>query len=79
MYFYSLSSSNSAILHDEMTESIYDTPLQSFSTTALPEEVQEIDVLGEGETAIERVGSAESQLSRSAERGPSRCLRTRFR
>lgn len=62
-----------------MTESVYEAPLQSFATSALPEEVQEIDVLGEGETAIERVGGSAALLRRSAVRGPSRCPRTRSR
>ena len=73
----SLLPSYSAILHDEMTESIYHAPLTSFATTALPEEVQEIDVLHAGETAIERVRPSPSLLRRSAARGRSRCPRTR--
>ena len=42
-------------LHDEMTETIYETPLTSFSTNNIPEEVQIIPILEEGEFAVERV------------------------
>lgn len=45
-----------SILHDEMTETIYPTPLTSFAANNFAEEVQVIPVLEEGSVAIERVG-----------------------
>ena len=41
-----------------MTEMIYHTTLQSFSTNNIPEEVQIIPILEEGEIAVERVHSS---------------------
>lgn len=38
-----------------MTEMIYPTTLQSFSINNIPEEVQIIPILEEGEVAVERV------------------------
>ena len=43
------------VLHDEMTETIYRTPLTSFATNNFAEEVQISPVMEEGSIAIERV------------------------
>ena len=44
-----------SVLHDEMTETIYRTPLTSFAANNFAEEVQIIPVMEEGSVAIERV------------------------
>ena len=44
-----------SVLHDEMTETIYPVPLESFSANNFPEEVQIVPILEEGDIAVERV------------------------
>lgn len=44
-----------SVLHDEMTETIYPVPLESFAANNFPEEVQIVPILEEGEVAVERV------------------------
>lgn len=39
-----------------MTETIYHSTLDSFSINNIPEEVQIVPILEEGEVAVERVG-----------------------
>ncbi|XP_071951338.1 phosphoribosylformylglycinamidine synthase-like [Antedon mediterranea] len=43
-----------AVLHDRMTECRYHEPISSFEIKAKPEEVFEIDVIGEGKVALEK-------------------------
>ena len=44
-----------SIVHDRMTECVYDEPLATFTTDATPEEVYTVPVLAEGRAALERV------------------------
>jgi len=44
-----------SIVHDRMTECVYDEPLATFTTDASPEEVYTVPVLAEGRAALERV------------------------
>ena len=44
-----------SIVHDRMTECVYDEPLATFATDASPEEVYTVPVLAEGRAALERV------------------------
>jgi phosphoribosylformylglycinamidine synthase len=44
-----------ALIHDRMTETPYPTPLESFETGMVPDEVFEIQVLEEGRAALERI------------------------
>ena len=44
-----------SIVHDRMTECVYDEPLATFTTDAEPEEVYTVPVLAEGRAALERV------------------------
>ena len=44
-----------SIVHDRMTECVYDEPLATFTTDAAPEEVYTVPVLAEGRAALERV------------------------
>ncbi|XP_069507830.1 phosphoribosylformylglycinamidine synthase [Ambystoma mexicanum] len=43
-----------AHLYDRMTECRYDHPIESFNILARPEKVFEVDVLGQGRTALEK-------------------------
>ena len=43
------------IVHDRMTECVYDSPLATFTTDTVPEEVYTIPVLAEGRAALEKV------------------------
>lgn len=67
-----------SVLHDEMTETIYPVPLESFAANNFPEEVQIIPILEEGEVAVERVHLSCSFDYRSTAPGHSRFLLTRF-
>lgn len=42
------------LLYDSMTECVYTKPITSFSVDVRPQEVFEVDVLGEGRAALER-------------------------
>ena len=44
-----------SVVHDRMTECVYDEPLATFATDAAPEEVYTVPVLAEGRAALERV------------------------
>ncbi|KAI3841965.1 hypothetical protein MKX03_032638 [Papaver bracteatum] len=44
-----------AMVHDRMTECVYPQKLLSFKTTAVPEEVEYIDVMGRGRKALEEI------------------------
>ena len=44
-----------SIVHDRMTECVYDEPLATFATDASPEETYTVPVLAEGRAALERV------------------------
>ena len=44
-----------AVVHDRMTECVYDQPLATFITDTVPEEVYLVPVLAEGRAALERV------------------------
>jgi len=44
-----------SIVHDRMTECVYDEPLATFTTDAKPEEVYTVPVLSEGRAALEKV------------------------
>lgn len=41
-----------AVLHDKMTQCCYDSPIESFELDICPEEVYEVNVLGEGRKAL---------------------------
>lgn len=44
-----------SLVHDRMTECVYDAPLATFATDAAPEEVYTVPVLAEGRAALEKV------------------------
>ena len=44
-----------SLVHDRMTECVYDVPLATFATDATPEEVYTVPVLAEGRAALEKV------------------------
>ena len=44
-----------SLVHDRMTECVYDSPLATFTTNVAPEEVYTVPVLAEGRAALERV------------------------
>ncbi|KAI3857650.1 hypothetical protein MKW98_028914 [Papaver atlanticum] len=44
-----------AMVHDRMTECVYPQKLLSFKTSAVPEEVEYIDVMGRGRKALEEI------------------------
>ena len=44
-----------SLVHDRMTECVYDSPLATFTTDAVPEEVYTVPVLAEGRAALEKV------------------------
>lgn len=43
-----------SLLYDSMTECVYTKPITSFSVDVRPQEVFEVDILGEGRAALER-------------------------
>jgi len=44
-----------SLVHDRMTECVYDSPLATFVTNTVPEEVYTVPVLAEGRAALEKV------------------------
>lgn len=46
-----------AAVHDRMTECVYEEPLASFDSGLVPQRSYEVDVLGEGAAALERVST----------------------
>lgn len=43
-----------SLLHDRMTECSYDRPLEDFDINLQPDQVYEVDILGQGKPALEK-------------------------
>lgn len=46
-----------SVLYDSMTECVYPNPITSFSVEVQPQEVFEVDILGEGRAALEKANN----------------------
>jgi phosphoribosylformylglycinamidine synthase len=44
-----------ALVHDRMTECVYNTPLMTFETLSSPEPVQLVPILAKGKAALEEI------------------------